>query len=321
VTVSPSQRVLEVLYDRGGFVSLDELIRITGLNRAYLDEAMGELRGRGHVLDVQPADGVRLIHPVRLNAHLIERGLETRRVGRSVICFDQVDSTNDVAMASARQRDTDGLVVTAEWQRKGRGRRRRRWLSPPGAGLLFSVLLVNDSEVLGHEATVVAAGLAVAEGIDDSCHRACRLKWPNDVYLEGAKAAGVLVETQPQDSTRAMVVGIGINVYAAPPPEMTDRRATHLAAYAAKVDRIDLIRHILRRLDHRLVEIMQGEFDDLHNAWVRRSGMVNERVRILSDGVEYVGRVVDVSPMEGLILACDDGRHVCLPAATSLVVG
>ena len=316
-----ANRVLEILYDRGDFVLADELARITGFNREQLDAAMAELSRRGHSLEIRPARGVCLGRPLRLDAHLIERDLGTRRVGRSVLCFDEVDSTNDVAMDSARRDDSDGLVITAESQRAGRGRQGRPWLSAPGEGLLFSILLLDNAGPLPHEAVTIAAGLAAAEGIDESCGLACRLRWPNDVHLEGAKAAGVLVETRSRGGDEvATVVGIGINVYSAPRLGRTDRPATHLSRWSPAPDRIDLLRHILRRMDFWLAEIAVGRFDALHDAWVGRCGMIHDRIRVVSGGAEHVGRVIDVSPLEGLVLACDDGRHVRLPAATSTVI-
>jgi len=245
----------------------------------------------------------------------------SRRSGRGVLCFDEVDSTNDVAMGSARMDDSDGLVITAESQRAGRGRQGRRWLSAGGEGLLFSILLLDNARLLPHEAVTIAAGVAAAEGIDESCGLACRLKWPNDVQLEGAKAAGVLVETRNRGGDKAVtVVGIGINVYSTPRLGPGDRPATHLGRWAPAPERIDLLRHILRRMDFWVARIADGRFDALHDAWVGRCGMIHDRIRVVSGGAEYVGRVIDVSPLEGLVLACDNGRHVRLPAAASTVI-
>jgi BirA family biotin operon repressor/biotin-[acetyl-CoA-carboxylase] ligase len=347
--------VLACLYDRReGFFALDELAGAAGLDRARLSGVLDELAREGYEQEVSPAHGVRLVRPVRPHAYLIERGLGTRRVGRSVICFDEVGSTNDVAWDSARREDADGLVVLAEWQRSGRGRQGRRWLSPPGANVLMSIVLMGGAgraatppsragllsppsaredrsprrkagvdRATRHEALTIAAGLAVCEGIERAAELRCELKWPNDVLLDGAKVAGVLVETRCRGEQPDFVVGIGINANAAPPPDDAGRPAACLADRLGRgenVERIELVRAGLARLDEWVHRISRGQLDALHDRWLARCGMMNERVRVRCGEECYTGRALDISPLEGLILCCDDGRRVHLPAETSTLL-
>jgi len=311
--------ILAQLYDRRDFVSMHELASCLGDPRR-LAGALDDLERRGHRLDRQPDRGVKLADPVRLDAYLIERDLGTDLIGRSVVCFGQIESTNDVAMSSAAQQGTGGLVVTAESQRAGRGRRGGRWICPARSGLLFSVLLTDSPEQLDQEPTTIAAGLAVAEGIEESTSLKCDLKWPNDVRIDGRKVAGVLIESRSQGDTQATAIGIGVNVTAGPPPDEIGRPATHIAAHEPDPGRIELLRSILRRLEYWRREVIARRYDQLHEGWTSRCGMLHQRVRILSRGVEYVGRTVDISPLEGLVLACDSGIHVHLPAAVSTVL-
>ena len=310
------------LYDRGdAFFSLDELAGVAGLDRAGVARALDELARAGHALDFSPAHGVRVIRPVRPHPYLIERDLGTRRVGRSVICFAEVDSTNDVAWDSARQADADGLVVLAESQHRGRGRHGRRWVSPPGANVLMSVLLTEAGGALLHEALTIAAGLAVAEAIEETSALRGELKWPNDVLVDGAKVAGVLVETRGARGGRGAVVGIGINAGAAPSPQEVPGPATCLAdKLGHDVERIELIRAVLVHLDEWAHRVSLGRLDELHDRWLARCGMINQRVRIRCGDECLTGRALDISPLEGLILSCDDGRRVHLPADNSTVL-
>lgn len=315
--------VLELLYDRGDrFFLMDELARAAGAGADELAGALRDLHEQGFAIETRPAYGVRLARPIKLSAALIERDLDTRRVGRSVICFDRVDSTNDVAMDSARQGLTDGLVVLAEEQRRGRGRQGRRWISPPGANILLSALLLEPRRAGLCDTATIAAGLAVAEGIEDASALRTGLKWPNDVLLDGEKVAGVLVETRPVAARLAVVIGVGINVNASPGPGEVDRPATSLACHLGHpVERTDVIRAVLRRLDSRLASPPDARcLDELHEAWIARCAMINERITARCDGVCYTGRVVDVSPMDGLTLCCDDGCRVQLPAERTTIV-
>ena len=334
--MDPIDHILELLYDgRQRFVPQAELADATGLSPGRLDRALKALHGRGYRLQFAPVRGVRLASPIKLSAKLIERNLGTRRVGRSVLCFDEVDSTNDVAMDSARQSDTDGLVVLAEAQRRGRGRQGRLWLSERGANVLLSVLLLEGPQgSLSREALTIAAGLAVAEGIETICGVRAELKWPNDVLLDGEKVAGVLIETRPVPAGRAVVIGVGINVNASPPPESVSAPATDLAHRIGQpVERMDVIRAVLRRLDEwtaaaearsptpagAAVAPAKELLDRMHRAWLARCGIINQRITVRCGRRRYVGRVLDVHPLNGLVLACDDGRRVDLPAEISTI--
>jgi BirA family biotin operon repressor/biotin-[acetyl-CoA-carboxylase] ligase len=312
--------ILAGLYDAGGDFADPSAIPGAPTGGTALAAALDELRARGHTIEPGPAGRVRLARPVRPDAFLLERDLPVRRVGCCAICFDEVDSTSDVAAASLRQGGCDGLAVTAEFQRAGRGRLGRRWLSPPGANLLMSVVLdARAAPLPPHDALTLAAGLSVAEGVDDAADVGCSLKWPNDVELDGAKLAGVLVELH--NPPPGAIVGIGVNVRAAPPGGEVDRPAASLAsAVGHDVDRIALARAILARLDAWLASITDDGRKQLHDAWLARSDMVNQRVTIASQGREYTGRVLDVQPSDGLAVRCDDGVTVHLPASGASVL-
>ena len=317
-----ADRVLGMLYDRAeGFVSVDELRALVTGGAAAVDKALRALRRLGQKIEASPSHGVRLVRPAALDAYLIERDLGARRVGRGVICFGEVDSTNDVARDSARQKDADGLVVLAESQRHGRGRLGRRWLSPPRTNVLMSVLLIDAHGQLPHEAVTIAAGLATAEGIDQIAKVSCRLRWPNDVLLDGKKVAGVLVEASRCPAGGAVVIGIGVNVNAGPPPSRVAHPAGCLADQAGgALERIEVVRAILRRLDDWVAEVGDGRLDELKRAWLGRCGMIHHRVTLQCGPRRHTGRVMDIDPLEGLILCGDHGERIHLPAKTSTLV-
>ena len=299
----------------------DELGSVTGLDSAELNECLEELHRRGQELESSPAQGVRLVRPVRPDAHLIRRGLGTLRVGREVLCFSEVESTNDVAWDSVRGWGTDGLVILTEQQRCGRGRQGRSWISEPGRNVLMSVLLRDEDRSLPPDAMTVATGLVVAEAIEQAVGLSVELKWPNDVLLDGAKVAGVLVESRQVDGGAALVIGVGLNAGSAPPVEQVDFPATSLSEHLVDVpERVELIRALLRRLDEWVLGVAEGRLEGLHDAWVSRCGMLNERVTVLSGGREYVGRVLDVRPLRGLELVNDRGVHMHFPAAETTIL-
>jgi BirA family biotin operon repressor/biotin-[acetyl-CoA-carboxylase] ligase len=322
MNVDPVDPILASLYDAGasglGADALEGLARRAGLE---IQEVPGLLAQRGMGVEPRPEGGLRLVEPIKLDAMLIERGLGTDRIGQSAICFQSVGSTNDVAWDSARQGNTDGLVIAAESQQSGRGRFGRSWLSPPGRNLLFSVVLHDPQDKLAQEALTISAGLAVAEALEQVTGVECELKWPNDVLVDQAKLAGVLVETGRIRRKRWWVMGIGINVGAVPPPEQIHARGACLEDLCSgPCDRIAILRQVLRRLECWVRRIEARSLESLRRAWVARCGMLHGRIRARQGDREYEGIVLDIHPMEGLVLGLDRGPRVLLASANTTIL-
>ena len=157
-------------------------------------------------------------------------------LGRPRLHLREIDSTNRRARELAAQGAPHGTLVTAGAQTAGRGRQGRRWDAPPGSALLCS-LIVRDVDAL----LSLRAGLAVA----DVAGEPARVKWPNDVLVDGRKVAGVLVEGRPQDGWA--VIGIGVNVSAAP-AEVPG------AAALGRADVEAVLAELLAALETRLAE-------------------------------------------------------------------
>ncbi len=139
-------------------------------------------------------------------------------------------STNDLARQLAAAGAPQGTVVTAAEQVAGRGRQGRSWTAPAGKALLYSAIVRPLEQ--RHLVLPLAAPLAVAEAAEEVADVSCAIKWPNDVWIEGRKCAGVLIEVRPQDGWA--VIGVGVNVSIEPDefPEELRETATSLDADA-----------------------------------------------------------------------------------------
>ncbi len=146
--------------------------------------------------------------------------------------FDSIGSTNDEALAWAAAGAPDFSLVIADEQTQGRGRLNRKWFTPKGSGLAFSLILrPTTSQRLHLSRTVGLAALSIAESCS-GLGLAPRIKWPNDILLNGKKAAGILIENiWSGDDVDSLVIGMGINVYKAsvPPAELLQFPATSIA--------------------------------------------------------------------------------------------
>jgi len=135
--------------------------------------------------------------------------------------YRRTDSTNTRARELAEAGAPDGTVVTASEQTSGRGRQGRVWNAPPGKALLYSALLrpLGDRPLLP-----LAVALAVCEAAEELApHTSCRIKWPNDVWIEERKLAGILIETKVQEDWA--IIGVGLNLTISPEEFPTDLRS------------------------------------------------------------------------------------------------
>jgi BirA family biotin operon repressor/biotin-[acetyl-CoA-carboxylase] ligase len=207
------------------------------------------------------------------------------------------ESTNTRARELAARGAPHGTLVTAAEQRAGRGRQGRTWTAAAGRALLCSLLVRDPPRLLP-----LAAGIAVAETVGDQA----RLKWPNDVLLDGRKVAGILVEGRPQE--RWAVVGIGLNVALREsdfPPGLRDRAATMGLAS-------DAIEPVLERLLGALARWLVEPAGAVLTAFRERDTLQGRAVRWAdgegrAEGIDDVGRLL-VTTAGGALVALDAGE-------------
>jgi BirA family transcriptional regulator, biotin operon repressor / biotin---[acetyl-CoA-carboxylase] ligase len=197
---------------------------------------LAELERFGFTLECHPQQGVAYRAPAqRLCPDQIEWGWTPARIGRRIAVWNRLASTNDLAARASGSRTNDGLVVLAEDQTAGRGRRGRAWVAPAQSSILMSVLLFPP-EPLASPAWLTALGaVASAEIVEEFTGLFAQIKWPNDVRVQGRKLGGILVERG-----QGAVLGIGLNVNVQPSQfpasiraessslEILDRKSTRL---------------------------------------------------------------------------------------------
>ena len=134
--------------------------------------------------------------------------------GMRLYLYHEVASTNDVLKEKALAGEPEGSVVLADRQSHGRGRYGRTWLSSPGKGLTFSLLLRPAASGLSPGLLALSASMAIVDTLQGQCRVTARVKWPNDIYIDHAKVAGILVDVLYQNHQLVYaVVGVGINLF------------------------------------------------------------------------------------------------------------
>jgi BirA family biotin operon repressor/biotin-[acetyl-CoA-carboxylase] ligase len=176
-------------------------------------------------------------------------------------------STMDAASALAHQGAAHGVVVAADEQTKGRGRRGTTWASPAGAGLYFS-FIARPSANSSLSLLTLAAGVAVRDGIKSASGLVADLKWPNDLLFGKRKLAGILAEGLAIGTpAQSVIIGVGVNVQpAAYPPDVRARATSIEDELGKQIDRGVLLDEILISLSQRLAQLEQSAGDILQ-AW------------------------------------------------------
>jgi BirA family biotin operon repressor/biotin-[acetyl-CoA-carboxylase] ligase len=215
--------------------------------------------------------------------------------------FETVDSTNSVASDLVRREGAmPGIVVVADHQRAGRGRRGRRWEAPPGSSLLVSVVLPPAAADRAAHFTTIALALAASDACDEVAGVRPLLKWPNDLLVDGRKLGGILGEA----NEGCIIAGLGLNVNwggASPPAS-----GVSLDALAGgPVDRRLLLAAVLRRFDHHLAATVEQLLDDYR----AHSATLGCRVRVKLAGDTIEGEAVAITA-HGHLLVDDGERHV-----------
>ena len=224
-------------------------------------------------------------------------------IGREVLWYQDIPSTNDVAGTLAEGGAHEGAMVLADMQTAGRGRLGRTWASPPGAGIYASIVLRPSPTVA--KLLTLAAGVAVAEGIAAASGLEAELKWPNDVHCGGRKLAGILAERSPTH----LVLGFGINVLRAVYPADVRVRATSIELeLGRRVDRAFVLSECLASLASRYRELGEGRADTVMSAWrLRAASMLGRRVEWDGPGAVQRGVAERVDDDGALIVRTESG--------------
>lgn len=298
-------RILERLLD-GDMVSGQALSEELGVTRAAVWKQIERLRELGFSIEAQGRQGYKLTDcPDSLLAPVVQHGLNTRCMGKTVIYLDEVDSTNRYARKLAAQGAENGTLVIADTQTAGRGRRGRNWVSPPQEGIFMTLIVrpqVHPSQV-GRLSLQTA--LAVAEGIENVTGLDTRIKWPNDVVCGGKKLVGMLLEMNgDEECVHDVVAGIGINVH-----------QQHFGELAMTATSIDMLtggfasRAAIVRAFLQAFERTDALGDALMRAYRLRSATIGQRVKVIATDRTYTGNALDVTA-SGSLLVEEDGGSV-----------
>jgi len=308
------EKILNVLrHSKDSYVSGEELCKIADISRAAIWKHIEKLRLEGYEIEALPHLGYKLVAiPDSLIPSEVKWKLKTKVLGRSVISYKKVDSTNIIAYELAEKGMKEGAIILADEQVKGKGRHGRHWSSPSKGGIYMSCILRPSIAPNEISRITLLAAVAVAQAIRDISSLEVTIKWPNDIMMDGRKLCGILTQMKAeQDSVDFVVLGVGINVNAAiknlPKGASSIKEELHRRGGKTTLSRVDLTKRVLERLEE-YYNIMKSEgFGPIIDMWKDLSAMIGARVKVTLPGKAFEGVAHDINPDGALIVRTESG--------------
>ncbi|MGL5752379.1 MAG: biotin--[acetyl-CoA-carboxylase] ligase, partial [Paraclostridium sp.] len=241
------------------FISGEEISKLLGISRAAVWKHIKNLKEQGYEIESINKKGYRLKEKPMdiLTQQNIIHLLNTGFIGRNIIHFDTIDSTNTYAKSIGYD-SCDGTVVISEEQTSGRGRIGRLWHSKKHEGIWMSIILKPDITPMEAPFITLIAGASVVKALSNLGIESY-IKWPNDLIINGKKVCGILTELSAEiERVNYIVVGIGINVKSIEFDNEISKVATSIFKEGYEVTRVDIVKNILEEFEHLYKDYIHG---------------------------------------------------------------
>ncbi len=270
--------ILSTLAD-GGFHSGEALGAALGISRAAISKHIRGIQDWGVDIFRVQGKGYQLAQPMRL----LDQDYIQHQVSTPVYLHPIIDSTNQYLLDRVGSL-TSGTVCLAEYQQKGRGRRGRHWVSPFGANLYFSMYWRLDAGMAAAMGLSLVVGVAVVDALKTLGVDEIKLKWPNDLYYQDKKLAGILVEMSGQAGEAAhLVIGMGMNLSMAPQTQQIDQPWSSLAQVIGKdnIDRNTLAVALIQSWSRTMETYEREGMKNFVERWNKVDNFIDRPVKLL----------------------------------------
>jgi len=230
-------------------------------------------------------------------------------IGKEIVWFEKVNSTNLYASKLGKDFANDGLVVASKFQTEGRGQRGNSWESNPGENLTFSILIFPRFLEVQKQFLIskfVSMGVFdVVNAIADDVS----IKWPNDIYIKNCKVGGILIENSfSSEFMDSCTIGIGLNVNQQVFPDDLPNPTSLASVTGNKLEIVEVLDSILKSLNSRYQQLVDGEWEKLSEDYFRALYHKNDYYSYKANGKKFTARVVDVRESGELVLETTDGE-------------
>jgi len=306
-----AQQIVAILL-KGEPVSGEDLAGLLSVSRTAVWKHIRLLKEVGFTVEARTGKGYRLTQvPDLLLPVLIQARLKTQIIGRSIHHFPQIESTNTKARELAEQGAPEGTLVVAEYQTRGKGRMSRPWESPAGQNLLFSLIL---RPILPPQQTfnlILLVSVALCRSIQMETNLELKIKWPNDLYFQEKKLAGLLAEFAAEsDRLNYVIIGVGLNVNWAPAalPEDAQPATSILQETGIRTSRLKILASFLSGMEQLYRQAQREGYHFIKQAWDHYSLIKNRPVKVINGKEIWSGIAQGIDPQGALLVILDSGE-------------
>ena len=305
--------ILRLLKESDTYISGQQLCEQFQVSRTAIWKVIDQLKKEGYEIEAVRNKGYRLIDsPDVMSKAEIESLVDTKWAGKNVVYYDEIDSTNNRAKEAGDNGAAHGTLFVADMQVAGKGRRGRVWKSPSGSSIYMTILLYPEISPLKAPQLTLVMAIAVAEGIKEVTGLDTKIKWPNDIVVNGRKICGILTEMSTEiDYINHVVIGAGINVNQDDFPEDIRKTASSLKMELGKqVKRSELIAAIMKSFEKDYEIFVKTEdlsgLQELYNSMLVN---LDRDVKVLEPGNEYEAHALGINKTGELIVRTAEGEE------------
>jgi len=315
--ISEMERIIIFLKShKTDYVSGQELSKLLKISRVAVWKQIKKIKKLGYEIDSKQKLGYKMTNTTTLPLPWeIRNGLKSKILGRKIYYLETVDSTQNFAVEIASEKN-HGTVVVSKQQTKGKGRLGRKWASPNG-GIWLSVVLQPEIDVTKTTLIPIASSLALVVAIEKSLDIKPKLKWPNDVTVNGKKVAGMLVEASIESNKiEHLILGVGINFKINPKKiEQKLKNTEHFYGVETLVKEdttespIKLIQEFLYQLEKNINMLTEGKIRPIITQWTKRSSTIGHKISITTSDGKISGNATHIDDEGALILSKNGHRN------------
>ncbi|AJQ26740.1 biotin--[acetyl-CoA-carboxylase] ligase [Pelosinus fermentans] len=245
-----------------------------------------------------------------VNDEKMRKEIETKLPGRRIHYYREISSTNTAALEFAEARAPEGTLVLADRQTGGHGRLNRKWLSPAGGGLWFTLVLRPQIDPEKAAQITLLAAVAIARAIEIHTGICPGIKWPNDLLIKGKKVCGIIAEMESGETIDHVILGIGINVNMDVQDFSLDLQdiATSLSQELGRpICRLSLLDEVLRQFDCWYSIWQRDGFEPIRVTWKQFNITLKQNVKVDSGDAVWSGEALDIDDGGALIIKSMNG--------------
>ncbi len=295
------------------FISGEDISKRLGISRTAIWKQIEELKKEGYQFEAVRRKGYRLLNnPDDIHPERIYEGQATEWLGKEIVFYKESISTQQDAHELAKNGVGHGTIVLTNQQKKGRGRLGRTWFSEKGKGIWMSIILRPNFSYQQAPTITLITSLVLVEALKQVYGIEAQIKWPNDVYIQGKKCAGILTEIHgEQDQIHYLIIGIGINSHRMTyPMDIVHRAISIEEIIQAEPKRATLIQAFLQQFERDYERFEKDGFVPFYARYNNALYGKGRKITVSQLTQQYSGSIVGIDQNGYLLMETENGKTI-----------